>query len=117
VPRPWVVGLIGLTAGVLFEAAPRGAAEVAVIVALWAGLAVLAARWVVRAAWTPRHTLAAASAALMTYAWHAFVETPVVPALPVLDLVGNAIFALGAALLVGIAWHRTATIELISTHR
>ena len=83
--------------------------------ALWAGLAALAARWAVRTAWTPRHTLAAAAAALVTYAWHAFPETPVVPALPVVDLIGNAVFALGAVLLIGMAWRRTAAASTIVT--
>lgn len=113
VPPAWAVGLIGLVAGALFELAPLNAVGVVVIVTLWAGLAALAARWAVRAAWTPRHTLAAAAAALLTYAWHAFPETPVVPALPVVDLVGNVIFALGAVLLIGMAWRRTATASTI----
>ena len=120
VPPVWAVGLIGLVAGVLFEAVPLGAAGVAVIVALWAGLAALAARWAVRAAWTPRHTLAAAAAAMVTYGWHAFPETPAVPALPAVDLVGNTVFALGAVLLIGMAWRRTAvasTIVISSAHR
>ncbi len=64
-------------------------------------------------AWTTRPTLAAAAAALLTYAWHAFPGTPCVPALPVVDLVGNVIFALGAVLLIGMAWRRTATASTI----
>jgi hypothetical protein len=115
VPPAWVVGLAGLVAGVLFEVAPLNAAGVVVIVALWAALAALAARWAVRAAWTPRHTLAAAAAALLTYAWHAFPETPAVPALPIVDLIGNVVFATGAVLLIGMAWRRTATASTIVT--
>jgi hypothetical protein len=102
-----------LVAGVLFEVAPLNAAGVVVIVALWAALAALAARWAVRAAWTPRHTLAAAAAALLTYAWHAFPETPVVPVPPFVDLLGNVVAALGAVLLIGMAWRRTAAASTI----
>ena len=83
------------------------------IVVLWAGLAATAARWAVRSAWRPRHTLAAAAAALLTYAWHAFTETPAVPASPVVDMVGNVVFALGAVLLMGMAWRRTAIASTI----
>ena len=82
-PRRGRSGSSGWWRAWLSELAPLSYAGVAVLVALWVGLAALAARWSVRAAWTPRHTLAAAAAALVTYAWHAFPETPVVPASPV----------------------------------
>ncbi len=113
VPAPWAVGLVGLAAGALFEMAPLDATGGALIAALWVGLAVLAGRWAVRAAWTPRHTLTAAAAALLTYAWHAFGESPVVPVAPVIDLVGNAVFAVGAVLLIRMAWRRTAAASTI----
>jgi hypothetical protein len=115
VPAPWAIGSIGLVAGVLGELAPMSYAGVAVLAALWVVLAGLAARWSVRAAWTPRHTLAAAVAALVTYAWHAFPETPVVPVSNAVDLVGNAVFALGAVLLITMAWRRTAAASTIDT--
>jgi hypothetical protein len=115
VPAPWAIGSIGLVAGVLGELAPMSYAGVAVLAALWVVLAGLAARWSVRAAWTPRHTVAAAAAALVTYAWHAFPETPVVPVSNAVDLVGNAVFALGAVLLITMAWRRTAVASTIDT--
>jgi hypothetical protein len=113
VPAPWAVGLIGLVAGVVAELAPLSYGGVGVLAALWVALAALAARWSVRAAWTPRHTLAATAAALVTYAWHAFPETPVVPVSSTVDLVGNAVFAVGAVLLMGMAWRRTAAASTI----
>jgi len=115
VPAPWAIGSIGLAAGALGELAPLSSTGVAVLAALWLVLAGLATRWSVRAAWTPRHTLAAASAALVTYAWHAFPETPVVPVSDAVDLVGNAVFALGAVLLITMAWRRTAAASTIDT--
>jgi hypothetical protein len=113
VPPAWAVGLVGLAAGVLAELLPLSYAGVALLAALWVGLAALAARWTVRESWTPRHTLAAAAAGLVTYAWHAFPETPVVPVPPVVDLIGNGVFALGAVLLIGMAWRRTAAASTI----
>jgi hypothetical protein len=62
--------------------------------------------------WGEAHRLALASGALLTYAWAAFPETPVMPATPTQDLVGNVIFALGALVLIGVtAWqvHARAT--------
>jgi hypothetical protein len=115
VPPAWAVGLIGLVAGALSELLPLSFAGVALLAALWVGLAVLAARWAVRASWTPRHTLAAAAAGLVTYAWHAFPETPVVPVPAFVDLLGNAVFGLGAVLLIGMAWRRTAAASTIDT--
>ena len=115
-PRHGRSGSIGLVAGVLAELRPvvvrgrRGPRRRS-----WVGLAALAARWSVRAAWTPRHTLAAAAAALVTYAWHAFPETPVVPVPRAVDLIGNAVFALGAVLLITMAWRRTAAASTIDT--
>lgn len=50
--------------------------------------------WSRRTGWTRMHSLAAAGGALLTYAWHAFPETPVFDASRTADLVGNAVFAL-----------------------
>jgi hypothetical protein len=49
----------------------------------------------------------------LPYAWHAFPETPAMPASPVADLVGNVVFALGAVLLITLAWRRTAIASTI----
>jgi hypothetical protein len=55
--------------------------------------------------WGEAHRLALASGALLTYAWAAFPETPVMPATPTQDLVGNIVFGTGALILVGVtAW-------------
>ncbi len=47
---------------------------------------------------------------LLTYAWSAFPETPALPGSPTVDLLGNAIFAVGAVLLI-------ASAALIIRHR
>lgn len=115
VPPVWAVGLAVLAVGVLFELGKAGWAGFALVVAADVALALSAARWAVRAAWTPRHTLAAAGAVLLTYAWHSLPETPVMPVSPTVDLVGNTVFALGALLLIGMAWRRTAAASTIET--
>lgn len=56
--------------------------------------------WSRRTGWTRRHALAAAGGALLTYAWHAFGETPVLDASRTVDLIGNAVFALLAVVLL-----------------
>ena len=43
-----------------------------------------------------RHSMALAGGALLTYAWHAFPETPVFDTPRTADLIGNAVFALFA---------------------
>jgi hypothetical protein len=113
VPAPWVVGLGALVAAGLLEVAPRSWVGVAPVVVVEIGLALLAARWAVRAEWTPRHTLAPAAAGLLTYAWHSFPEQPVFPVAPAVDLIGNTVFTLGVLLLIGMAWRRTAAASTI----
>jgi len=46
------------------------------------------------------HSLAAAGGALLTYAWHAFPETPGLQPPHTADLIGNAVFALLAVALL-----------------
>ena len=114
VPAPWVVGL-GRAGGRrgCWRLAPWSWAGVALVVVVEVGLA--AARGPVggaRGLDTAPHP-AAAAAGLLTYAWHAFPETPVVPVAAAVDLIGNAVFALGALLLIGMAWRRTAAASTI----
>jgi hypothetical protein len=56
--------------------------------------------WSRRPVWTRMHALAAAGGALLTYAWHAFPESPVMDAPRTTDLVGNAILAALAVVLL-----------------
>jgi hypothetical protein len=59
--------------------------------------------WSKRRGWGKAQQLALAAGALVTYAWTAFPQTPMVSATPTQDLVGNAVFALAALALVSIA--------------
>jgi hypothetical protein len=52
------------------------------------------------------HRLALASGALLTYAWHAFPESSIILDNSAVDLIGNAVFALGAVALIIVAARR-----------
>jgi hypothetical protein len=63
-----------------------------------------------RSRWTDRHVLALAGGALMTYAWHSFLQAPVVGGRGALDHIGDAVFALVAAGVLGLAASRQRVI-------
>jgi len=54
-------------------------------------------------AWRPAHKLALAAGAALSYAWHAFIQAPVLGGTGLNVRIGNAIFALGAVLLIAFA--------------
>jgi len=110
-PRPLVVGLMSFVSSSAFMPARRfadGWAVVGVYLLLFAAVAVVVSRWSVRAGWSDRHVLALAGGALMTYAWHAFVQAPVVGGQGALDHVGDAVFALLAVGVLLLAVRRAA---------
>jgi hypothetical protein len=108
VPAPWLLGLGASAAGAAFMLGAGGWSFVAAMVVLDAWLAVVAVRWSTRPGWTPGHGVALAGGALLTYAWHAFPEQPVVPVAAWVDLTGNAIFAAAAVALLVTAVRRTS---------
>lgn len=119
VPRAVVLGVIALVAGAAFELAWRNLPtwlDVAVIVAVEVALAGLVAYFSQSTRWTTRHTVALAGGALLTYAWHGFPEDPVVPVSPMTDLVGNAVFAAAALVLLAAALRRNATLQVQESH-
>ena len=71
---------------------------VAVLVALGAVLT-----WSRRATWGQMHVLALAGGALLTYAWHAFPQWPVIGSAGQIDFIGNVVFAAGAVALLAAA--------------
>jgi hypothetical protein len=100
-PDPWLVGAAGLLASSLFFARPESWLGVAMGVLLVAATAAVVARWSRRPGWGAAHRFALAGGALLTYAWVGFALVPLLGAGGAVDLVGNAVFALGAlALLV-----------------
>ncbi len=107
VPRPWLVFVLTLVAGVLFmtgTALPTwlGVATVAVILAL---VVVFVARWSAREPWSRWHRLALACGALLTYSWHAFTMGGGTAGHSTfaIDLVSHIVYALGALAVVWFA--------------
>jgi hypothetical protein len=111
VPSPWLVGSGALAAGSAFLLIPKrwGWGAVGAYLALDLLVIVLVSLWSHRAGWDGRHLLALAGGAALAYAWHAFLETPAVGQSGMVDRVGNAVFAVGLVVLLGIASRRTAS--------
>ncbi len=118
-PNPWLVGATALLVGAIFMALPRSIPAWLSVLCyglLYAGGIGVVRGWSARPGWGDPHRLALAGAALLTYAWHAFPAVPVVPVSPAVDLVGNAMFALGAVVLIAVAAVRLRR-EAPSHHR
>ncbi|HTJ36301.1 MAG TPA: hypothetical protein VL738_24050 [Dactylosporangium sp.] len=115
-PRPRTVLVATLGAGGLFMGLtlldlPTWVGVAAFVVDLAAYL-VLMARWSAREGWSDAHRLAIGAGALLTYAWHSFVESPVGTAAVVVDLIGNAVFTAGAVVLIWYAHRRVVSRKL-----
>jgi hypothetical protein len=111
VPSPWLVGAGALLAGSIFMLVPNhwgwGAVGVYVLldIVTIAVISVLSRR----AGWDGRHRLALAGGAALTYAWHGFVQTPVIGKSLVIARVGNVVFAAGLVVLLAITARKTAS--------
>jgi hypothetical protein len=105
VPSPWLVGAGALAAGSIFLVVPNrwGWWTVAVYLVLDLVVIIAVSRWSRRVAWGGRHRLALAGGAALAYAWHAFPQPPVIGASGITDYIGNAVFAVGAIVLIAIA--------------
>jgi hypothetical protein len=115
-PNPWLVGAVAFAAlnltvivdvvyGLLgidssFESSWWG---VALSGLLLAGLATVVARWSQRAGWGASHRLALAGGALLTRVWLAFSVEPLGDVALYDKLIHNAVFAVGALVLLGLA--------------
>ncbi|WP_193653935.1 hypothetical protein [Bacillus mycoides] len=70
---------------------------------LSAMMTILFLNWSRQKGWGNTHELALAGGALLTYAWHSFIEDPVIGATGTVDLIGNVIFSLSAVIVLFIA--------------
>jgi hypothetical protein len=113
VANPWLVGAGALTAGSIFLVVPNSWGWWAVALYLLLDGAVIAAVFVLshRTGWDARHRLALAAGAALSYAWHAFIQTPAVGGAHSLRTVriGNTIFAAALLVLLTIAARRAAS--------
>jgi hypothetical protein len=116
VPSPWLVGGIGLVAGSIFLVIPPawGWWAVATYLGLGASAVVAAVIWSRRAAWGRLHELALAGGGALAYAWHAFLQQPVVGDKGAVARVGNAIFALALLALLAAGARRAANASAAS---
>jgi hypothetical protein len=130
-PDPWLVGLTALAASSVFMGAtfllpePGSAVDwviVGLYLALYAVTIALVRGWSARrpevvgerAAWDDRHRLALAGGALLTYAWFGWPAQPVVGVTGSIDLIGNAVFSLGAIVLLLVAAARVRAQPRVS---
>ena len=112
VPNPWTAGGFALICGSAVLLVPRtwGWGAPLAILSVDLVAAGLIWLWSRRAAWGQGHVVAVASGAAVTYAWHAFVETPVMGG-GLISRIGNAIFAAGAVALIWFAAKRSAKAQ------
>jgi hypothetical protein len=116
-PSPWVAGAAAFALTGAFMALTRPLSDALHLPAgvLVAGYLVLYAlaigavlRWSRQPGWGPEHRFALAAGALLTYVWYGFVQVPH----DALDLVGQAVFALLAAVILALAGRRVARTYL-----
>ncbi|QBD78140.1 hypothetical protein EPA93_19915 [Ktedonosporobacter rubrisoli] len=116
-PSPWLVMLVALIAAsvflLIYAVDPSGIspwlaglnlpAWIAIVLylLLCAGMAVLVSSWSQRRGWSDAHRFALAAGALLAYAWHSFPWPVLMPGVSLmLDLLSNAILAVGAIILL-----------------
>ena len=102
-PQPWQVGAFAFLASSSFMAARYLLSDwpiVAFYVLIFGLVAVIVVRWSGRVDWGVAHRLALAGGAMLTYAWHAFPQRPVIGSTGAIDLAGNVVFAVVAVLLL-----------------
>ena len=95
-PGPWKVGAFSFLAASTFLGLRYVLADwpiVAAYLILFGLVAVIVVRWSGCADWGPIHRVALAGGALLTYAWHSFIETPLIGSKGTIDLVGNVVFS------------------------
>jgi hypothetical protein len=114
-PGAWSVGAFSLAAGSIFMLITiltlilhlsAWWAPVTLYLLLDAVVIVVVRSWSGRREWGDRHRLALAGGALLTYAWYSFPQPSVTLGNSVIDLIGNAMFAAGAVLLIAVATRR-----------
>lgn len=119
-PTPFIAGVYSFCGASLFLLVPPAWGWWAVAAYLVLDLISVAAilHWSLHPDWDLRHKLALASGAVLTYAWHAFLQAPVIPASPLVILLTHVVFGLAIVGLILIAWRRTSNfLETEDLHR
>ena len=112
-PHPLVAGALAFFALSLFLLSSLAIGHVPAVatvdfmLVMLAVPAILVLRWSRRPGWGPVHRLALTAGALLTYAWWGFGQVPSMPGTtPLVDTIGNGLFAAGAVALIFIAHRR-----------
>jgi hypothetical protein len=89
------------------------AIDVAGMLILLVVMAVLIWRWAHGTGWSEMHRLAIAGGFLLTYAWYGFIQYPSTGEAVNLtvDIIGNAVFAAAAVILLILAWRKVKAVE------
>lgn len=108
-PRPWIVGTCALVAAsaTLLIGKEWDWWAFLVLLTIDLILLVLVRRWSAQRGWSRMHVFALGAAAALAYAWHGFIQPPVVGKPGAADRAGNAIFALAGVLIVWLGAKRT----------
>jgi hypothetical protein len=109
-PGPWIAGIAAFMAASAFMLIPAawGWWSVTADLALDAVVVSVVLNWSRHAGWNGLQRLALAGGAALTYAWHAFFQTPVSGGAGVGDRVGNALLAAATIALIAAGARRTA---------
>lgn len=97
-PNPWLVGFFALGASSLFMLGGfyPGWAFVVIWSLLIVTVCMAISYWSRMNGWKQIHTVALAGGALITYIWNSFFQEPVLGTTGMIDMIGNAVFALVA---------------------
>jgi len=111
-PSPWVAGFAALLLTSLFEVTPPAWGWGAVACYFALDIVAIALYWVWsrRHGWNSLHRLAMAGGAALTYAWHAFLQSPVTGGSTRLNLISHVVFGTGLLILLYVAGRRTARV-------
>lgn len=99
-PKPWLVGILAMTAFLVYDLAGTGWWGVACQVATLTALAVVVGRMSRRTGWGPGHRLVVAGSPLLTRSWVAFLVPPLGDPPLHLKLAHNTFFAVSVVILV-----------------
>jgi hypothetical protein len=116
-PNPWIAGTFALAAGSLFLLVPPvwGWRAFWAVVGLELVAVLVIILWSRSTGWSPLHRLALAGGAGLSYAWHGFVQNPVMGKAGVSMRIGNAVLALGLMALLTLAVRRLRANDLRSS--
>lgn len=112
----FILGSAFMSLAIVHDAIPAGL-NVTGMVGLFAIGGLLFWNWSKRPDWSEYHRLAVAGGLLLVYAWYGFIQVPSAgDTSPLIDTIGNIIFAAGALVLLGIASRRVHTKASESTY-